>query len=834
MLTVKGSFTTADGKAKINFAETSFKFTGSAWEAYVEIPTYDSTLTLDGTGWYGANANNTGTALYVHGTDTYLPEAGEAWSGDDRTLVADNADSGVFFGTEKQESARIIKLVGGVEAGSTTHIYYIEGFNASEGTVLTVKGSFTTADGKAKINLAEASFKFTGSAWEVYTPFKGNTYNGTLKINGTGMQSTSLASMYLKGSDAYLNDNDKEIWIGEDRRMKANADDQNSGIFVGEVKQENGLLIKLKGTSNLYWAEGFTATANDIVTIRGTFYTEDGNTAITFAKACFQYVDGAWTDAYTGLDDTGVQHDVNSDLKVSSADLVRLIRHRDNNMISINDAQKDINYVGGVGDAEDEDSLRKVLVGMIYYKDGEVYGTPVYSKKRVIEKMAYVCPELGSWNTEKTVYTPKTDAEIDEILTKYKEAGLTLINTENRAQWFGGDINALENQPIKLYLEKAQKHGLGVLVWDDSIQYMLTQKNPEVYNSGDWTWQKEIDNHVQQMSAYDSFRGFMLWDELTIDYAETYNKVVSYIHETYPELMLVTSQLPITAYDQESRGPGALTTDTTTNGTKELAYKDYIWNYAKDLGHFTYNLYPLLYTKETGLFASGSEYGIHNDWYLNLQYVAELAKEKNYAFTTGITVQACQLTTQELGNFFSGKDVTPYAPAQDSDVGFQVYTAMAYGMKEIHYFSYEMHWGGADANVVNGMLDGAYTYVKNVNAEIDKFANVYQSFSWKDTLDVSAGSTNASTSNSRLTSVKAENARAFIGCMKDTDGFDGYMVSNADGPRENITSKVTLTFNDATQAIVYTNGVAETVTLTNGVCTVEVPSGEGVFVIPLR
>lgn len=159
---------------------------------------------------------------------------------------------------------------------------------------------------------------------------------------------------------------------------------------------------------------------------------------------------------------------------------------------------------------------------------------------------------------------------------------------------------------------------------------------------------------------------------------------------------------------------------------------------------------------------------------------------------------------------------------------------MSYGMKEINYFTWRAHWS---ADEVNGGLSentNVYNAVSAVNTEIDKFADVYQSFAWKDTLDLAKGTTNSSTGNSRLTSAKAENARAFVGCMKDTDGFDGYMVSNAAGPRENVTSKVTLTFAGATQAIVYTNGVPETVTLTNGVCTVNVPSGEGVFVIPLR
>lgn len=126
------------------------------------------------------------------------------------------------------------------------------------------------------------------------------TYNGTLSIEGTGLETfdSGATSMFLHGTDAYLNGNDTEIWTGTDRRMHADASDENSGIFVDGTKQEGGTLIKLKGTSNLYWGEGFST--GNLITIKGTFYTEDGKTMITFAEASFTYADNRWTD-YVGV-----------------------------------------------------------------------------------------------------------------------------------------------------------------------------------------------------------------------------------------------------------------------------------------------------------------------------------------------------------------------------------------------------------------------------------------------------------------------------------------------------------------------------------------------------
>ena len=225
-----------------------------------------------------------------------------------------------------------------------------------------------------------------------------------------------------------------------------------------------------------------------------------------------------------------------------------------------------------------------------------------------------------------------------------------------------------------------------------------------------------------------------------------------------------------------------------------------------------------------------SQYGVVDDWYLNLQCVANEVKDHNYSFTTGVTIQACKLT----GWSNSKASYETYAPEKPEDIGFQVYTAMAYGMKNINYFTYADHWN--DTIVEGGMTEHPLVYdaVSAVNAEIDKFANVYQSFLWKDTLDVAVGETNNSTGNDRLSSVTAANARTFVGCMKDTDGFDGYMVANASGPREGTSAEVTLKFKDADSAIVYIDGVKRTVELVDGAYTVTVPSGEGVFVIPLR
>ena len=128
-----------------------------------------------------------------------------------------------------------------------------------------------------------------------------------------------------------------------------------------------------------------------------------------------------------------------------------------------------------------------------------------------------------------------------------------------------------------------------------------------------------------------------------------------------------------------------------------------------------------------------------------------------------------------------------------------------------------------------------YSAVQNVNKEISYLEDVFKAFTWKDTLDISSGDANSNTGNARLASVASAGARAFVGCMKDADGFDGYMVANAAGPREGTTARVALTFAGATKALVYKGTTCVTVDLdSNGTYSVELAAGEGAFVIPLR
>ena len=67
----------------------------------------------------------------------------------------------------------------------------------------------------------------------------------------------------------------------------------------------------------------------------------------------------------------------------------------------------------------------------------------------------------------------------------------------------------------------------------------------------------------------------------------------------------------------------------------------------------------------------------------------------------------------------------------------------------------------------------------------------------------------------------------------DADGNKAFMLFNYEEPMMKRGNKVTVTFKEAKGVLYYRNGEPTTEVLDNGKFTIELESGEGVFVIPL-
>ena len=175
-------------------------------------------------------------------------------------------------------------------------------------------------------------------------------------------------------------------------------------------------------------------------------------------------------------------------------------------------------------------------------------------------------------------------------------------------------------------------------------------------------------------------------------------------------------------------------------------------------------------------------------------------------------------------------------------------------MKYITYFTYWEHWNAGDVEDFYGAMvlypekngqepvkTEAYYAVKAVNEEIKKFDHVFLNFDWQGTMAVTkkdAAKSPLLAQAGKYTSPRIKSATSteetIIGCMKDKDGYDGFMIVNVTDPGKNISDEVTVTFKEASKAIVYVQGEEQTIDLKDGIYTFKLTSGEGVFVIPIK
>ena len=205
-------------------------------------------------------------------------------------------------------------------------------------------------------------------------------------------------------------------------------------------------------------------------------------------------------------------------------------------------------------------------------------------------------------------------------------------------------------------------------------------------------------------------------------------------------------------------------------------------------------------------------------------------------FETGITVQSHatgKLASQENDYY---RDVT------QNDISFQVYSALAYGMKSIQYFTYDEHWdetvGTTNSMIFDGQKTTIYDAVKAVNTEIKAIDHILLNYNWQGTIGISVDDEDnimdsvASYSSTRISSYSATND-AIIGCLKDVNGYAGFMLVHVTAPAENKGNiNMSVTFNNATHAKVYIGGVESTVELSNGTYSATLTPGQGIFVIP--
>ena len=473
-------------------------------------------------------------------------------------------------------------------------------------------------------------------------------------------------------------------------------------------------------------------------------------------------------------------------------------------------------------------------------------GTPSYEDDKQIELAAYCGPRREGYRYWNGTYGTHPDDQAggwegwmtEEDFQAYIDCGFTYLLPETDAAYDhtykngkNQKANSFEESDLYPFMETAERMGIPVVVLANQLTSLTSSTDYRLSDEN----KAFLSQMVEDLSKYKSFKGFTFRDEPNIESVKAWGAVKDYLDGLNPNLFYFTSLLPIYCDDLTR-----LTTKNTDN--VEVAYNEYVDAFSDAGDTFAYDNYPLWADPIMGTTS------IDATWFQNLRLVAESAKEKDY--DAGITIQATafgpkdgQLTTRH------NREITSKA-----DVAFQMYSSLAYGMKNVTYYTYWQHWMDGDScthysAMVNYPTEkggepiktDAYYAVQEVNTEIKKFDHVFMNFDWEGTMSVVPKGKKASTAlsqvgdyqNPRIASVFSTD-EAIIGCMKDTDGYDGYWIVNATDPGQNLSNSVTVEFKQATKAIAYVLGEETEITLKDGKYTFDLTSGEGVFVIPIQ
>ena len=290
-----------------------------------------------------------------------------------------------------------------------------------------------------------------------------------------------------------------------------------------------------------------------------------------------------------------------------------------------------------------------------------------------------------------------------------------------------------------------------------------------------------------------------------------------------------------------------LTTLTGGNprGSDFDSYEEYVDYYVKNAGKyadvFLHDCYPLI--------GHGYESEIEDVWLQSLETISsagQSANKKYYTFIASMSI----------------KNDSKRRPLEN-DLRYQAYVDLAYGASGIAYFCYMSPalppfdaFGMNDYALIEGdyyNLDDYSTYNKTetwysaqrVNEELLSFDHVYLSYDWIGVMfspgtnpKTKAGkcfdkATKNLMSYERINSVTSTDD-AIVGCFKDSNNYDGFMVVNFADPYNNKDKNIiTIDFRDARKAIVYIKGEKNIVELTNGIYEAEYEAGEGRFIIPI-
>lgn len=433
---------------------------------------------------------------------------------------------------------------------------------------------------------------------------------------------------------------------------------------------------------------------------------------------------------------------------------------------------------------------------------------------------------LGGWIGNTKIY---------EDTVKYaSEAGLNFLNGYRRSNHF---------DKVGEYVGWVEKYGMKTFISMQGLDY------PE---DMDTSW-----------FSSPSVLGLGFWDEPAYDDFDNLNTKISAFTTAYPNHKAFVNLFPnyaqLTNLRQSAEFPSKAISSEAKANVKN--YTDYVNQFVSKVPvtQLSVDYYPLIGTRgaydaqKSQLTFTGNS--LADGWLLTLETNAIAAREANKDLW-------CCIQTLSFG-------ADRRAPLGVSDITFQNYVSMCYGVNGIQYFTldtpetsefHEYDYGmlykysrDEEENYFNGSEtrgkpSNIYNYVKEANTRLKSFDHAFLQFKWENCKPVYGAESNSKSKanfnklnnpliNSDYFTATADH-NALIGQFTAKDGskYKGYMIANFSDPTENVTSTVTIEFN-ADKLLVFKPGEEEKVidlevTDGKGKYFCSLAPGAGEFVIP--
>lgn len=370
----------------------------------------------------------------------------------------------------------------------------------------------------------------------------------------------------------------------------------------------------------------------------------------------------------------------------------------------------------------------------------------------------------------------------DTQLASLQEAGLNLMI---------GTFNDRNDNADSSLISRASEYGIN----------MIIDKRP---------WEGTIPVYAEK----DNFLGYCVFDEPgSADFGTLQTMKQNWDQSTLKDKMFFVNLNP--SYSHNING----------------SYEQYIKSYVEDLGlgMVSFDYYPLyrdLLTDKTTL---------REDWLYNFSIASYYARKNN------VPLWYTLLTTEHnAGGLY-------YINPNAKELEYQMYVAMAFGSKYLIHYTCT----ATNADHLNPIFDqsenptDSYFDAKEASETIFKWDRVYMNFNSTGYTGIfgSVDNTglldyimkNANIKDSGVFDSITSNYDMIVGHFEDKNNNKGFVLTNMTNPADDQNIKAKLKLNSNYQGVkIYSAGGEEVKALNNGEIELDILSGSGIFVVPLK